>query len=161
MISHSFGSSYMPSRRFCVAAFLVAACVSSLGAQTLPTGRIVGRVIDVATGQGISDAGIHVVGTTLGVQSGVDGRFSLSKVTAGTVTIQVRRIGYVPKTVTGILLGESQTVEQNISLVSAATQVAATVVTASAERGSVNEALDQQRTAVGVVNAITAEQIAK
>ena len=155
----------MLKRRWGVAALAVVASLFSartaLVAQNLPTGRIVGRVIDAATGQGISDAGIHVVGTTLGVQSGVDGRFSLSKIPAGTVTIQVRRIGFVPKNVTGILLGANQTIEQNISLVTSATQVAATVVTAAAERGSVNEALDQQRTAVGVVNSITAEQIAK
>src|SRR5690348_11573666 len=161
----SSGLVLMPSCRLRVAALVAAACLvtaeTTVAAQALPTGRIVGRVIDAATGQGISDAGVHVVGTTLGTQSGVDGRFSLAKLTAGTVTIQVRRIGFVPKTVTGILLGASQTIEQNISLVASATQVSATVVTASAERGSVNEALDQQRTAVGVVNAITAEQIAR
>jgi len=158
----------MASRRSRVAALLVAACFAAartprpLVAQTpLPTGRIVGRVIDAATGQGISDAGVHVVGTTLGTQSGVDGRFSLSRITAGTVTIQVRRIGFIPKTVTGILLGGNQTVEQSISLVASASQVAATVVTATVEKGTVNESLDQQRTAVGVVNSITAEQIAK
>jgi len=159
------GPVLMLRRRSCVAALLVFTSLTTartpLGAQSLPTGRIVGCVIDAATGQGISDAGVQVVGTTLGLQSGVDGRFSLSKVPAGTVTIHVRRIGYVPKSVTGILLGANQTREQNISLVSAATQVSATVVTAAAERGSVNEALDQQRTAVGVVNSITAEQIAK
>ena len=156
---------FMRRRRSRVAALLAFVSVGSargaLIAQNLPTGRIVGRVIDVATGQGISDAGVQVVGTTLGVQSGIDGRFVLSKIPAGTVTIQVRRIGFVPKTVTGILLGAGQTIEQNISLVTSATQVAATVVTAAAERGSVNAALDQQRTAVGVVNSITAEQIAK
>jgi outer membrane receptor protein involved in Fe transport len=155
----------MPSRRSCAAALLAVAGLTSarmnLAAQTLPTGRIVGRVIDAATGQGVSDAGVHVVGTTLGTQSGVDGRFSLSRITAGTVTIQVRRIGFIPKTVTGILLGGNQTVEQSISLVASATQVSATVVTATVEKGTVNEALDQQRTAVGVVNSITAEQIAK
>lgn len=52
-------------------------------AQTLPTGRVVGRVIDAATGQGIPDAG------------------------------------------------------------TAAAQIAAQVMTASAECGTVNEALDQ------------------
>ena len=80
---------------------------------------------------------------------------------AGTVTIQVRRIGYVPKTVTGILLNAGQTLEQNITLAAAAARVEAQVVTASAERGSVSDALDRQRTAVGVVNAITAEQISR
>jgi outer membrane receptor protein involved in Fe transport len=133
---------------------------SALGAQ-IPTGRVVGRVIDATTGQGITDAGVQIVGTTLGTHSGVDGRFVIANIPAGTVTIQVRRIGFTPKEITGLLLAGGQTLEQNVTLASAAARVAATVVTASAERGTVNEALDQQRTAVGVVNAITAEQISK
>ena len=132
-----------------------------LGAQTVPTGRIVGRVIDATSGQGISDAGVQVVGTTIGVQSGVDGRFTLTSIPAGTVTLHVRRLGFTPKTVTGLQLDGGQTLEQNVTLAPAATRVAAQVVTASSERGTVNEALDAQRTAVGVVNAITSEQISK
>jgi len=134
---------------------------SVLTAQTIETGRVVGRVIDATSGQGITDAGVSIVGTTLGTHSGVDGRFQITGIAAGTVTIQVRRIGYAPKEVTGLLLTAGQTLEQNVSMSAAAAQVAATVVTASAERGTVNEALDQQRTAVGVVNAVTAEQISK
>jgi hypothetical protein len=95
------------------------------------------------------------------VQSGVDGRFTLSNVDAGTITIQVRRVGYSPKTVTGLLLNGGQTLEQNVTLAVAAARVEAQIVTASAERGTVNDALDQQRTAVGVVNAMTAEQISR
>ena len=49
----------------------------------------------------------------------------------------------------------------NISLAQAAAQLTAQMVTAAAERGSVSEALDAQRTATGVVSAVTAEQIAK
>jgi TonB-dependent receptor len=148
-------------RRAAATAIALALSAAVLSAQTLPTGRIVGRVIDAGTGQGISDAGVQVVGTTLGVQSGVDGRFSLSAVPAGTVTLTVRRLGFTPKTVTGLQLAAGQTLEQSLSLVTAAARIAAQVVTASNERGTVNEALDKQRTAVGVVNAVTAEQIAK
>jgi hypothetical protein len=118
---------------------------AALPAQQIPTGRIVGRVIDAATGQGIPDAGVQVVGTTKGVQSGVDGRFTLSNVDAGTITIQVRRVGYSPKTVTGLLLNGGQTLEQNVTLAVAVARVEAQIVTASAERGTVNDALDQQR----------------
>jgi len=125
------------------------------------TGRIVGRVLDAASGQGLTDVGIQVVGTTLGTMSGVDGRFTLPAVPAGTVTLQFRRIGYTPKTVTGILLEAGRTLEQNVTLASAAITLAAQTVTASAERGSVNEALDAQRTATGIVNAITSEQISR
>src|SRR3954463_5035455 len=145
------------------AALMIASLAASapLRAQDLPTGRVVGRVVDATTGQGITDAGVQVVGTTLGVQTGVDGRFTLSKVNAGTVTIQVRRIGYVPKSVTGILLNAGQTIEQNITLSTAAARVEAQVVTAARELGTVASALNDQRTAVGVTNAITADAIAK
>lgn len=143
--------------------FLVGSFSASLGAQAAPpnTGRIVGRVIDAASGQGLPDVGIQVVGTTLGTQSGVDGRYALVNVPAGPITIQLRRLGFQPKSVTGILLDAGKTLEQNVTLDAATITLSAQVVTASAERGSVNEALDAQRIATGVVNAITAEQISR
>ena len=143
------------------AAFVAAAFPSSLQAQSPSTGRIVGRVIDAASGSGLSDAGIQVVGTTVGTMSGVEGRFTIAAAPAGTVTLLVRRIGYAPKTVTGIFLEPGKTVQQDVSLNAANVQLAAQVVTASAERGSVNDALDQQRTSTNVVSSITAEQMAK
>ncbi len=73
----------------------------------------------------------------------------------------MRRIGYAPKTVTGILLTAGQTLEQNIALQPATVQLQAVQTTAAAERGSVNEALDQQRTATGIVSSVTAEQITR
>jgi len=124
-------------------------------------GRVVGRVIDAATGAGITDAGVQVVGTTIVARSGVDGRFSLVNVPAGTVTLQARRIGFATKQITGLRVDAGKSLEQNISLVASTIQLEAQVVTASSERGSVSGALDAQRTAVGVVNSVTAEQISK
>lgn len=126
-----------------------------------PVGRIVGRVIDAATGHGISDVGIQVVGTTSGTVSGVDGRFAIPKVGAGTVALRVRRLGYQPKTVTGLEVRPGGTVEQSITLEATTVMLTAQVVTASAERGSVSETLDAQRTATGIVSAVSSEQIAK
>ncbi len=131
------------------------------GAQAPTTGRIVGRVIDAATGTGLADAGVQVVGTTIGTMSGVDGRFAVGNVPAGTVTIQVRRIGYTPKTITGLYLEPGKTLQQDVSLAQATVQLTAQVVTAEAERGSVNDALDAQRSATGIVSAVTAEQMGK
>ncbi|HUQ82836.1 MAG TPA: TonB-dependent receptor, partial [Gemmatimonadaceae bacterium] len=124
-------------------------------------GRIVGRILDAATGQGLTDVGVQVVGTTLGSSSGIEGRYAVANIPAGTVTIQVRRLGYAPKTVTGILLNGGQTLEQNITMQTATVQLQAMSVTAAAERGTVNEALDQQRTATGIVSSVTAEQITR
>jgi outer membrane receptor protein involved in Fe transport len=125
------------------------------------TGKIVGRVVDATSGQGLADVGVQIVGTTIGVSTGVDGRFFLSNVPTGTVTIHVRRIGFAAKTVTGIPLESGQTVDQSIALTRASVELATLVVDAVAERGTVNSALDAQRTSVGVVNAVTAQQIAR
>ena len=142
--------------------FLLSLTLPALaGAQTPTTGRIVGRVLDAATGAGLTDAGIQVVGTTIGTQSGVDGRFTIGSVAVGTVTITVRRIGYAPKTITGLFLEAGKTLQQDVSLSQATVQLTATVVTADVERGSVNDALDAQRTATGIVSAVTAEQMSK
>jgi outer membrane receptor protein involved in Fe transport len=132
-----------------------------LSVPSFAQGRIVGRVVDAGNGVGISDAGIQVVGTTMGTVSGVEGRFTINNVPAGTVTILVRRIGYTPKTITGLFLVRGQTLQQDISLSAANILLSAQVVTADAERGSVNSALDKQRTSTNVVSSITSEQISK
>src|SRR3977135_3150728 len=87
------------------------------------TGRIVGRVIDAASGAGISDAGVQVVGTMIAARSGVDGRYTLTNVPVGTVTLQTRRIGYATKQITGLLLDAGKSLEQNISLIAATVQL--------------------------------------
>ncbi|MBI3792765.1 MAG: TonB-dependent receptor [Gemmatimonadetes bacterium] len=143
------------------ALLLVAGLALHLPAQDLPSGRIVGRIVDARTGNGIPNAGVQLVGTTQGVQSGLDGRYVLPRVVAGTATVQVRRIGYTAKTVTGLMVPAGGTLEQDIVLDAAVAQLTATVVTVDKERGSVAAALDAQRQATQVVNAITAEQIAK
>jgi hypothetical protein len=152
-----------PARLLAGLLFLASTVPAAVAAQapTLPTGRIVGKVVDAQTGQGLSDAGVQVVGTTLGTMSGVGGRFELRAVPAGTVTLQVRRIGFAAKTVTGIVLAAGQTLEQDIALETVTLQLSAVTVSAEKEKGSVADALDAQRTATGLVNAVTAEQIAK
>ncbi|MGZ8493151.1 MAG: carboxypeptidase regulatory-like domain-containing protein [Gemmatirosa sp.] len=135
----------------------------SAAAQTpaAASGRITGRIIDAQTGAGLSDVGVQVVGTTIGTMSGVNGRFTLNGVPAGTVTVQARRIGYQAKAVSGIELRANGAVEQDITLATATVQLQAVNVTASTERGSVSAALDQQRNATGVVSAVSAQQIAR
>jgi TonB-dependent receptor len=140
---------------------VVPASVVAAQAADAPVGRITGRIIDTKSGQGIVSAGVQIVGTTMGAQSGVDGRYTIARAPAGTTTLQVRRIGYGPKTVTGILVPVNGSIELDISLTSADVQLAAISVTANKEKGTVNDALNLQRTATNAVNSITAEQIAR
>jgi outer membrane receptor protein involved in Fe transport len=130
-------------------------------AAPAPIGRIVGRIVDAQSGQGVANVTIQVVGTRLGAISGVDGRYTIANVPAGTVTLHARLIGYAPKTVTGIMLAANRSLEQTITLDQSAAILSATVVTAAAQRGSTAEALNTQKTAIGIVSAVTVEQISK
>ncbi len=124
-------------------------------------GRVVGRVIDASTGAGITSAAIELLGTRQGVLTGLDGRYVLTNVPAGQITLKISSIGFSPKTIIGIVMAAGSVIEQNVALNEEAVQLKALEVTAAAERGSVNRALDQQRTATGIVNSVTAEQISK
>jgi hypothetical protein len=130
-------------------------------ANAAAQGKITGRIIDSKTGAGITEATVLVEGSTIGARSVIDGRFTIAQVPSGNVDLAIRRIGYAAKRVTGVNVRDGQMVEENISLDAASVDLGTTVVSASAERGTVNEALDVQRTATAIVNSVTAEQITK
>ena len=132
-------------------------------APTTRTGRIVGRVLDGGTGNPIVGAVIEVVGIAAPPRStsGINGRYSMDVVPAGPMSIRVRMIGYTPKVVTGVTVEEGRVVEQDVTLTAQVVELEELTVTASAEQGTVARALDEQRTALGVTNAITTEQIAR
>src|SRR5690606_16229897 len=129
--------------------------------QATATGRIAGRIVEASTGQGITGAQIVVAGTTTGTQSGMDGRYVIANAPSGTVELLVRRIGYQPKSITGLEVPPGSGVEQNVTLETTTVQLATVTVSAAAERGSVAAALDAQRNAVNIVTAITSEQISR
>ncbi|MCC7132388.1 MAG: outer membrane beta-barrel protein [Gemmatimonadales bacterium] len=139
-----------------------AAPVGVLPAQT-ETGKIVGRVLDADQGAPVGGAVIELVGvpTPRRTTSAIDGRYTFTDVPAGEVGIRVRMIGYGPKLVTGVRVPAGGVVTQDVSLNGETIQLEELNVTAEAERGSVSKALDEQRNATNIVNAITAEQIAK
>lgn len=142
----------------CLGLLVFAAPVS---AQTVATGRIIGRVIDHQTGAGIVGASVVVVPGGAVALTGIDGRFSIPDAPAGTASLRAENLGFATKVVTGIEVSAAGAVEVNITLQPQALQLDAITVTAAAERGSVSRALDQQRTASNIVSAITAEQMSR
>ncbi|MEI2719355.1 MAG: TonB-dependent receptor [Gemmatimonadales bacterium] len=131
------------------------------GLSAQGTGRIVGRIVDADGSIPLGGARIAIVGTPRMAQSAVDGRYSLTNVPAGTVSLRITNIGYAPKTITEVAVTDGGVTTLDITLSAQAVQLTEITVTAAAERGSVSAALDEQRTAVGIVNAISSEQIAR
>lgn len=129
-------------------------------AQDGSTGRVVGRILDGDTGRGLSGAQIVVEGSHIGTLAGVNGHFTLLRVPTGTRTLVVSFLGYGTKSVEGVQITDEAT-SLDISLTPSAIAMEGIVVSAERERGTVNRALNEQRTAVNVVNAISAEQISR
>jgi TonB-linked SusC/RagA family outer membrane protein len=57
-------------------------------------GRIVGLVTDSASGQPLPNVAVSVAGTPIGAVTGNDGRYTITRVPAGTRTVEARRIGF-------------------------------------------------------------------
>jgi hypothetical protein len=142
-------------------ALLGLALLASPAAAQAPTGRIIGRVVDAAAGAPIAGAEVELVNAATSQATALDGRYALRDVPAGEASIRVRMIGYRSKVVSGIHVVAGQATAQDISLDVATVELDEIAVTSEAERGSVSRALDEQRTAVGVVNVVSAEQISK
>ncbi len=130
-------------------------------AQVRTMGRITGRVISQETGQPVQRAEVHVAGTSLQALTDLNGRYFVPNVPPGAQNIEVRQVGFTFKTVTNVLITEDETTVLDVALSSATFAVEAITVTAQVERGTVARALEEQRTALNIVNALSAEQIAK
>ncbi|MGH7656701.1 MAG: TonB-dependent receptor domain-containing protein, partial [Gemmatimonadales bacterium] len=124
------------------------------------TGRITGRLLDAESGTPITGGQVGVSGQAL-LTTGSDGRFVLQGVPVGSVDLRARMIGYQPKTVTGVVVSAGTTTEMDISMTARVLELEEITVTAAAERGTVQRALDDQRYASNIINVVTAEQIGK
>ncbi|MGH7520710.1 MAG: TonB-dependent receptor domain-containing protein [Gemmatimonadales bacterium] len=144
-------------------ALVVAALVLpvSLAFSQQSNGRIVGRVVDAASGNPVPGAQVTLEGTAIAAIADWTGRFALERVPSGSQVISVRMIGYQHKSVRDVVVEPNQTRGLDVTIAAAAIEVAAIEVTAEMERGSVAHALNEQRNATGIVSAVTAEQIQK
>ena len=71
----------------------VALFATALTAQA-QQGRVTVRVTDAANQQPVAQAQVQLVGTTLGGLTGLEGRFTIRGVPAGTHQVRVLRVGY-------------------------------------------------------------------
>ncbi|MBI5689899.1 MAG: TonB-dependent receptor [Verrucomicrobia bacterium] len=144
-----------PRRPAWVAVLLFLGCLPSLLlAQTTGTGTISGRVFEGATGRSLQGAVVRAVGTSASDFTDAEGRFSLTGVPAGTVSVEVEYVG-LDLSRQPVLVGAGGTVEISIEMKSEVLKMAAFEV-AEAARGQAL-AINQQKTARGIVNIVSEE----
>jgi TonB-dependent receptor len=125
-----------------------------LTAQSTGTGIVSGRVFEGATGRSLQGAVVRALGTNASDFSDAEGRFSLTGLPAGTISIEVEYVG-LDLFKQPVLVTAGATAEISVELKSEVLKMAAFEV-AEAARGQAL-AINQQKTSRGIVNIVSEE----
>ncbi|MDI6739461.1 MAG: TonB-dependent receptor [Candidatus Edwardsbacteria bacterium] len=82
----------------------VVVCLGLSGAVALAgtTGKIAGTVIDADTKEPLPGAVVTILGTALGANTDLDGRYMIINVAVGTYSVQAKMMGYSASTMTNV-----------------------------------------------------------
>jgi len=129
--------------------------VSATTAATVPAtqGTITGRVFDGVTGESLRGAVVRVVGGNAQDYTTTDGRFQVVA-PAGEVTLRVEYVGLDASTLT-VSVPAGGSTSADIGLSTGAFQLSDVVVRAAATGQAL--AINQQKTASGIVNIVSEE----
>jgi TonB-linked SusC/RagA family outer membrane protein len=133
-----------------VSLFMSIASGARIAAQA--TGTIRGTVTDAGTGAALGEVQITIAGTRRGTVSGSDGRYTLTAVPSGTVTLRAQRIGYSVQQQT-VQVADAQTVTVDFRMAAASIQLDEIVVTGT-------PGATDKRMLGNVVSTVKAEQLA-
>lgn len=84
--------------------------------QEGPSGKVIGRVVDEGTGDGLPSVNILVKGTYYGASSDFDGNYKIDRIAPGTYNIDVTLLGYKTVQYSGIKVEEGKTLTLNVKM---------------------------------------------
>ena len=129
-----------------------------LVAQSLPPGRIIGKVVDAETGEIIIGANVTVEGGARGAASDVEGRYSIS-LPPGTYTIAVSALSHAKARFTGVVVEAGKDRRLDAAMTPEAIRMNEVVVEAKINSSYEAAMLRKQKNSVVISDAISAEQI--
>ena len=97
-------------------AFVLVLLAMPVLAHAQNTGKIVGRVIDGSSGEGLPGAAVVISSTMLGTATDVDGNFYIIGVPVGSYSVQALFVGYQTETMAGVSISTGYTQELNFTL---------------------------------------------
>ncbi|MBI5806690.1 TonB-dependent receptor [candidate division TA06 bacterium] len=116
------------SLKVLLAAMMVSLIVSGV-ALGGTTGKISGVVVDAETKEPLPGAMITILGTPMGANTDIDGRYSIINIAVGTYSVKANMMGYEPQTITGLKAIMDLTTTVNFRLKPTIIEMEGTVVT--------------------------------
>lgn len=124
------------------------------------TGKISGIVTDKKTGETLIGVSVKIAGTTRGAATDVEGRYTISGLSAGKYVLEFSYVGYASKNITEIEVKDNNVTAVNVILEESTSQnLQQIVVTATLKQESVNTLYARQRSNVSISDGISADQI--
>jgi len=126
------------------------------------TGKISGVVSDTKTGETLIGVTVKIKGTTKGVSTDVDGKYTLQAMANGKYTLEFSYVGYQTKEVSDIEVKSPAVTNLSVTLSEASGQnLGEVVVKASFKQESINTLYAQQKNSTLISDGISSEQIKK
>ena len=143
-------------KHFAAAATILAVVLNAGWAQT---GSMHGRVFDHQTGEELIGANVLLVGTTMGANTDIDGKYTVRNIPAGTYNVRISFVGYVAQVVSDVKIAADQDIAIDLSLRQEAFQQEEVVVTAERVLSTEASVLAERKKSAVIGDAISSEQI--
>jgi outer membrane receptor protein involved in Fe transport len=125
------------------------------------SGKITGTVVDAGSGETLIGVSVVIEGTIKGAASDIDGNFTIRNVAPGTYTLIASYLSFATQTITGVEIGEGETVKLDIALQPETELLDEIVVTAEVVLNNEAGLLRQRQKSIAFSDAISAESISK
>jgi len=113
----------MKTIKFIGAALIIATMIFTHAAPNEEPGKIMGRVVDKTTGEGIPGVSVQIMGTAMGAAATFDGSYVILNVPAGTYSLLAKTVGYNRVQIDSVKVEANKTTEINFELTSKALKV--------------------------------------
>ncbi|MEO7412161.1 MAG: TonB-dependent receptor [Opitutaceae bacterium] len=155
-ISPNFSSSHWAGFSLQRAASLLGAMIFASVGYTAenPAGSLSGRVSDAVTGKSLQGAIVRVLGTSAATHTDVEGRYTLSGIPSGEHRLEIDYVG-LDSQINAVVVPTGATTTANAALGSAVLQLESVTVSESARGAAL--AVNQQKTAAGIMNIVSEE----
>ncbi|MEO7990802.1 MAG: TonB-dependent receptor [Chryseolinea sp.] len=124
-------------------------------------GSISGTITDAVTGEAIIGANVLIKDTSIGSTTDIEGNFTISKVSAGTYTLQISSVTYKTHIIENLIVEDAKKVTLTIAMHEDVSELEEVVVQAQRLTNTDFALMQSIKEAKLVVSGVTAEQISK
>ncbi|MBU6192752.1 MAG: carboxypeptidase-like regulatory domain-containing protein, partial [Bacteroidetes bacterium] len=142
-------------------AFILAVASSWPLVSWAQTASLTGVVRDKSTNETLIGAAVLVKGTTNGSSTDLDGKFLISGINPGKVTLVVQYLGYNPLEVSGVMANAGKTERMDLYLDPSSTALSEVKVEAEALKTTVSAIQLMQKNSASLMDGTSSDQIKK